>query len=119
MRLMFAAFNMISTDISTMMKFRLINTPSRPVINSTALTATYALRGIIVTREPHDPLWFLLPLVPSRLTSYVLRSRLTDFGVFASTIAPMTAPSRNTPTISNCNRYSLNILIPTAWVSPS
>ena len=49
MRLMFAAFNMISTDISTMMKFRLIKTPSRPVIKSTALTATYALSGIIVT----------------------------------------------------------------------
>jgi hypothetical protein len=44
---MFAAFNMISTDISTMMKFRLINTPSNPVMNSTALTVTYALRGII------------------------------------------------------------------------
>src|SRR5690242_10453837 len=44
---MFAAFSMISTAISTMMKFRLINTPSKPVINSTALTATYALRGII------------------------------------------------------------------------
>jgi hypothetical protein len=48
---MFAAFNMISTDISTMMKFRLINTPSRPVIKSTALTATYALRGTI---NPND-----------------------------------------------------------------
>jgi hypothetical protein len=47
---MFAAFNMISTDISTMMKFRLINTPSRPVIKSTALTATYALRGTIRPR---------------------------------------------------------------------
>jgi hypothetical protein len=30
-----------------MMKFRLISTPSKPVMKSTALTATYALRGII------------------------------------------------------------------------
>ncbi len=38
---------MISTDISTMMKFRLMSTPSNPVRKSTALTATYALRGTI------------------------------------------------------------------------
>src|SRR4030095_15901982 len=44
---MFAAFSMISTAINTMMKFRLIRTPSKPVMKSTALTATYALRGII------------------------------------------------------------------------
>src|ERR1051326_4063247 len=48
---MFAAFNMISTDISTMMKFLLITTPSTPVIKSTALSATYALRGTI---NPND-----------------------------------------------------------------
>jgi hypothetical protein len=42
---------MISTDINTMIKFRLITTPSTPVIKSTALTATYALRGTI---HPND-----------------------------------------------------------------
>jgi hypothetical protein len=29
------------------MKFRRISTPSKPVMKSTALTVTYALRGII------------------------------------------------------------------------
>jgi hypothetical protein len=53
---MFAAFSMISTAINTIMKFRLIRTPSKPVMKSTALTATYALRGIIGLATD-DGLW--------------------------------------------------------------
>src|SRR5574341_2440804 len=42
---MLAAFSMISTAISTMMKLRRISTPIKPVANRIALTATYALKG--------------------------------------------------------------------------
>src|SRR5512147_159027 len=59
---MFAALSMISTAIRTMMKFRLMSTPSNPVINRTALTATYALNGTITS-------------YPSRLSLVVNRLR--------------------------------------------
>jgi hypothetical protein len=96
---------MISTDISTMMKFRLINTPSRPVIKSTALTAIYALKGTIDLVDCERGIVKRVGRSCSlRRTPYLSRVSVIGLGVFASTIAPMMAPKRNTPTISNCNR---------------
>src|SRR5439155_174495 len=47
-RLRLAPFSMISTHMSTMMKFRRTSTPTSPVTNRIALTATYAPMGTIV-----------------------------------------------------------------------